>query len=119
MRKVRTITALWLLATVVTAAAQQTLTDKLTANVNSISLQQKVDTKELVKDFIDISEQGRNNDAMLMQLYLEVNIPDSSVRRYMETQHQDGSWNDINYAGKKRGGWEPSAHATRIQALAK
>lgn len=119
MRKVRTITALWLLATVVTAAAQQTLTDKLTANVNSISLQQKVDTKELVKDFIDISEQGRNNDAMLLQLYLEVNIPDSSVRRYMETQNQDGSWNDINYVGKKRGGWEPSAHATRIQALAK
>ena len=37
---------------------------------------------------------------------------------WLETQRADGSWPDVNYAGKGRGRWEPAHHMYHIQALA-
>ena len=41
-----------------------------------------------------------------------------SAAALVAKQSGDGSWPDIDYAGKRDMQWEPSAHATRIQNLA-
>lgn len=101
------------------AHAQQQLVDRLVANTNEMSLQEKVETRELAKEFIDISDHGRYNDVMILQLYLEVNIPDDDVEGFIQSQRADGSWPDIDYADQKRSRWAPGNHPTRIQSLAK
>ena len=42
-----------------------------------------------------------------------------SVRRYMGTLREDGSWPDVDYANTDRGGWATYAHLGRTLALAK
>lgn len=119
MKKTVILSLLALLLSFSGARAQQQLVDRLVANINEMSLQEKVDTKELAEEFIDISDNGRYNDVMILQLYLEVNIPDADVEKFIRTQQADGSWPDIDYKDNKRSRWAPANHATRIQSLAK
>lgn len=102
-----------------TARGQQPLIDQLVANINAMTLQEKVETRQLAEEFIDISDRGRYNDVMILQLYLEVNLPDEEVAVFMQSQLPDGSWPDIDYKDNKRSRWAPANHATRIQALSK
>ncbi|MFW6061677.1 MAG: hypothetical protein ACOC93_02610, partial [Planctomycetota bacterium] len=40
------------------------------------------------------------------------------VRQLMQSQQDDGSWPDIDYADRTKGGWAPHAHLTRMKDLA-
>lgn len=102
-----------------TVQGQQQLIDQLVANINAMTLQEKVETRQLAEEFINISDRGRYNDVMILQLYLEVNLPDEEVAAFMQSQLPDGSWPDIDYKDNKRSRWAPANHATRIQALSK
>ncbi len=100
-------------------SAQNPLLKRMADNMNAMSLQEKVNTKEMIKEFIEISDHGRYNDVMVLELYLAVNISDKDVEKYMSSLKADGSWPDINYNDKQRSQWGPSYHPTRIQSLAK
>ena len=100
-------------------SAQSPLIKELTDNMNALSLQEKVNTKEMINEFITISDHGRYNDVMVLELYLAVNISDKAVDKYMASIKDDGSWPDINYKDKSRSQWAPSYHPTRIQSLVK
>lgn len=43
----------------------------------------------------------------------------ADVDKYLGEMKEDGSWADIDYTSKERGGWEPSGHLSRILTIAK
>ena len=62
----------------------------------------------------------------LQQLHENVlaNIHDSptdlpEVKKYLDEMKEDGSWPDIDYTSKERGGWPPAGHISRIREIAK
>ena len=62
----------------------------------------------------------------LQQLHENVlaNIHDSptdltEVKKYLDEIKEDGSWPDIDYTSKERGGWPPAGHINRIREIAK
>ena len=118
MRKTFFILILQILCVSITSA-QSPLVKSLTDNMNALSLQEKVNTKDMIREFITISDHGRYNDVMVLELYLAVNISDEAVDKYMSSMNPDGSWPDINYKDKGRSQWAPSYHPTRIQSLVK
>lgn len=74
----------------------------------------------VAEDFIRLSEIGRANDVMLLQLYMAVHLPDAEVERIIGLfDWEKGGWKDIDYASKRRARWHPTLHVTRMYALAK
>lgn len=93
---------------------QNMLLNKIIANANSQTIRSIDGFNE---SFLRLSENGQANDAMLFQLYFEGIIPDSTISNYIKSQNNDGSWSDIHYSDKRRSGWGPMTHCTRIRAL--
>ncbi|MDP4227637.1 MAG: chondroitinase, partial [Bacteroidota bacterium] len=99
--------------------AQQEVINRLVGNLNEVTLHQKVEREDLVKEFMDISEKGRFGGADDLKLYLEVNSSDSEIKEFMDTQKADGSWPDIDYKDRNNSSWAPKLHAIRFQTMAK
>ena len=52
--------------------------------------------------------------------HLTRDVPsDSEVRRYVTTLQADGSWPDVDYADRQRGGWQTYGHMARVLELAR
>ena len=102
-----------------TSNARTLLVEQISDNLKALTLQEKVTTPELKKSFIEISDNGRYNDLMILQLFTEVMIPDEEILNWIELQQEDGSWTDINYEDNLRSRWAPAYHSTRIQAMVK
>ena len=75
--------------------------------------------RQLAERFIECSDSGRANDVLLLQLYMSVHLPAEEVRRLLGLIDEQGRWNDIDYADRTRGRWQPTLHLTRLYALAK
>lgn len=101
------------------AQAQSPLMDGLGVNINEMTLQNKVSTSDIAKEFLSISDNGRCGDVMLQELYVAVTLSDKQVKDIISKQGVNGQWNDIDYADQKRSRWGPSLHVTRIHSLAK
>ncbi|MCU7552705.1 polysaccharide lyase beta-sandwich domain-containing protein [Chitinophagaceae bacterium LB-8] len=99
--------------------AQQVVIDQLIRNLNATTLLQKTDQKELIEEFLNVSQKGRFGGADDLKLYLEVNSPDNDISEILRNQKDDGSWPDINYADKSNSSWSPKLHALRFQVMAK
>ena len=94
------------------------------------------DLTRLKKNYQSLLIAGEPNDSLkhdLMKVEPEVEVSDQVVvelhQKYPTTEEKlsrirshfkaDGSWDDVNYADKKRSGWEPKVHADRLLELAK
>ena len=77
-------------------------------------------TKDALTDeYITLSDHGRMNDVLLLQLYTSVHLPEDEVEWLLDLFSEDGTFSDIDYADQHRGKWPASLHLTRMQALAK
>lgn len=56
--------------------------------------------------------------ANVVQWYTRGVSSEQTVRRYMGTLRDDGSWPDVDYADTERGGWLTYQHLTRTLAMA-
>ncbi|GAA4802155.1 polysaccharide lyase 8 family protein [Olivibacter ginsenosidimutans] len=92
-----------------------TLVDQL----NTLTLTNSAPTENLTEEFLAVSDTGKNNDAVLMEVNLATLLSADWVHNFLAKQLPDGSWPDIDYHDQKRSRWEPAFHVTRIQALAK
>lgn len=115
----RLIISLLVSFTMLNLQAQQEVINRLVGNLNEVTLHQKVEREDLVKEFMDISEKGRFGGADDLKLYLEVNSSDSEIKEFMDTQKADGSWPDIDYKDRNNSSWAPKLHAIRFQTMAK
>ena len=59
------------------------------------------------------------SDQLVVELHQRYTPPKETVARLIAGLQPDGSWNDIDYADRKRSGWMPKNHADRILLLAK
>ena len=59
------------------------------------------------------------SDQSVVELEHLYPIRATEVEQILKKQKADGSWTDINYADKKRSGWEPKQHAERTLLLTK
>lgn len=76
--------------------------------------------RQVAEKFVKLSDDGRANDVMLLQLYMAVHLPDAEVERLIELFDWEAKgWKDVDYAANKRGRWPPTFHVTRMYALAK
>lgn len=56
--------------------------------------------------------------ANVVQWYTRGASSQETVRRYMGTLSEDGSWPDVDYADRTRGGWRTHRHLTQTLAMA-
>lgn len=59
------------------------------------------------------------SDQNIVELYQRFPVQAEEVVQLIDSLRPDGSWPDINYADRKRSGWEPKKHAERILQLTK
>ena len=59
------------------------------------------------------------SDQVVVELHQKYPTTEEKLSRIRSHFKADGSWDDVNYADKKRSGWEPKVHADRLLELAK
>lgn len=98
-------------------ASDENVIERLISNINKLTLQPKVGDVDKIKEFVNLSDSGRHNDAVILQLFMDVHLSKELVTRYIKTQKMDGSWPDINYDDPQNSAWSPAGHVSRIQSL--
>ncbi len=103
-----------------TAAATTDRLDAVRESFCRTSIMDYASNEAERKAFIECSDHGDASiDILLMQLYLSVQLPDNEIERVISLMQPDGSYSDINYNQKQRGGWKATLHITRLYALAR
>ncbi|MFI3316636.1 MAG: polysaccharide lyase family 8 super-sandwich domain-containing protein [Rikenellaceae bacterium] len=101
------------------AVANQGVLRQLISNINEISSQPQATSAEMNQEFLELSNHGKYNDLMILELYIWATIPDATAQSFLEGQNGDGSWDEVDYTDTKRSRWSPAEHITRLYALAK
>lgn len=63
--------------------------------------------------------EGVDTDQCLMELVAYALPSSREIKRLIEEQNQDGSWNGIYYTSKARSAWEAQAHIKNIMKMAR
>ena len=63
------------------------------------------------------STKEKGSDQVVVELFQRYPSNPETIRAFLSGQTDEGSWPDINYADKKRSGWEPRIHTERILEL--
>ena len=64
-----------------------------------------------------LSTKEKGSDQVVVELFQRYPSNPETIRAFLSGQTDEGSWPDINYADKKRSGWEPRIHTERILEL--
>lgn len=97
----------------VTAALIPTLRE----NINAISLS-VVEDKDLARTYNEMSDYGYENGCDMRELYVKVPLDNEEFAELSSLLNPDGSFSDVDYQSRIRGGWPVEIHALRVQRLA-
>ncbi|WP_455498875.1 polysaccharide lyase family 8 super-sandwich domain-containing protein [Coprobacter sp.] len=75
--------------------------------------------EKIVSEIIWLTDNGSYIDQSVKELYLNILLPCDTVKCWLVSQLQDGSWPDINYKDRSASLWLPSFHVIRLFHLAK
>lgn len=94
--------------------------DILRENFTKASIRGYAPEGAITREFIEVSDFGRANDVLLLQLYMSVKLPDDEVTRLIGLfDSKEGCFRDIDYNDRTRGRWNPTLHLTRLYSIAK
>lgn len=88
--------------------------EKLKHNYCEILIPSYTSDDSLYNDFLKIGTEEEMSDQIVMELHQKYPFDLEKIDGYISKMNPDGSFSDINYADKKRSGWEPKYHAERI-----
>lgn len=93
--------------------------EKLKSNYREILIPSYSADDSLYNDFLRIEPEVEMSDQIVMELHQKYPFDFRKIDGYLALMKQDGSFSDIDYADKKRSGWEPKLHAERVLELTK
>lgn len=73
----------------------------------------------LIQLLSGIEPETEISDQNVVELHQRYPFDRELIKHYLESIREDGSWPDIDYADRKRSGWDPKKHADRVLQLAK
>lgn len=79
----------------------------------------KDNSEKILASLRSMPKEAETSDQMVVELNQRYAPRKDETERMIQSQQTDGSWKDINYADKKRSGWEPKEHAERVLEMAK
>jgi chondroitin AC lyase len=74
---------------------------------------------ELIKRLMQMPEEELVADQVVAELTQRYPVEKGEIQSLLDSFQQDGSWSDIVYNSRERGGWQPAIHADRIFVLTK
>ena len=77
------------------------------------------ETSGLMKVLMSIVPEQEISDQAVVELHQRYPLDVQKLERYLSALQTDGKWPDIDYADRKRSGWEPKNHVERILELAR
>ena len=93
--------------------------EKLKSNYREILIPSYSADDSLYNDFLRIEPEVEMSDQIVMELHQKYPFDLRKIDGYLALMKPDGSFSDIDYADKKRSGWEPKLHAERVLELTK
>lgn len=61
---------------------------------------------------------GVSTDDCIMNMVSKVKLNDQKIKKLVDTQQADGSWNNIDYKSKQRSSWPPHTHHSHLLSMA-
>lgn len=92
---------------------------RIKQNYVKMLLPSESDEYHLNETLVKLSPEERGSDQVVVELFQRYPSNLENIRIFLSSQVEDGTWPDINYADKKRSGWEPRIHTERILELVK
>lgn len=92
---------------------------KLKNNYREILVPSYPADDSLYNDFLKIEPEVEMSDQIVMELHQKYPFDLRKIDAYLALLNHDGSFIDINYADKRRSGWEPKIHAERVLEMTK
>lgn len=101
------------------AASPEEEMARIKQNYAKLLLPSEDDRYHLNATLAKLSPEERGSDQVVVELFQRYPSDTEKIRHFLATQTKEGTWPDINYADKKRSGWEPRIHTERILELVK
>lgn len=92
---------------------------RIKQNFSNMLIPSDTDPFQLKSILSSLPPEQEMSDQAVVELHQRYPFDKQKISHYLSSLSASGTWPDINYADKKRSGWEPKTHAERILELVK